>query len=131
MCGGKKISYVTDTGYLPDGVLESAQDSDLVMLECNHSPELLAANRSYSHALKLRILSAKGHLSNEDCAQAIVKLAKHGVRHFILAHLSRENNYPELAYDVCRRALAASGTAPDVGLEVACADRFTALMEIV
>lgn len=131
MCGGKKISYVTDTGYLPDGVLESAQDSDLVMLECNHSPELLAANRSYSHALKLRILSAKGHLSNEDCAQAIVKLAKSGVRHFILAHLSRENNYPELAYDVCRRALAASGTAPDVGLEVACADRFTALMEIV
>ena len=130
-CGGKKITYVTDTGFLPDNVLRFASDSDLVLIESNHSPELLMANRSYSYPLKQRILSMRGHLSNEDCAAAVTALARNGVKHFILAHLSKENNYPELAYSVCRAALARAGLTNDVGLEVACADRLGGLMEIV
>jgi phosphoribosyl 1,2-cyclic phosphodiesterase len=102
-----------------------------VLIESNHSPELLMANRSYSYPLKQRILSMRGHLSNEDCAAAVTALARNGVKHFILAHLSKENNYPELAYSVCRAALARAGLTNDVGLEVACADRLGGLMEIV
>ena len=130
-CGGKKISYATDTGFLPDEALRFASDSDLVLIECNHSIELLRANRSYAYPLKQRILSARGHLSNEDCAAAVVSLARSGVKHFILAHLSRENNYPELAYTVCRDALLRAGFDDSVGLEVACADRLGSLREIV
>lgn len=130
-CGGKKISYATDTGFLPDAVLRFASDSDLVFIECNHSIELLRANRAYAYPLKQRILSARGHLSNEDCAAAVVLLARSGVKHFILAHLSRENNYPELAYAVCHDALLRAGLADSVGLEVASADRLGGLKEIV
>lgn len=129
--GGKKISYLTDTGYLPEYALGAAKDSDLVMIECNHSPELLRANPHYSFPLKQRILSMRGHLSNEDCAAAVVRLARGGVKHFILAHISKENNYPELAYDVCYRALTAAGLQNTAGLETASADKFTALTEIV
>lgn len=129
-CGGKKITYLTDTGFLPETALAAAQDSDLVMIESNHSPELLYANKNYPFPLKQRILGMKGHLSNEDCAAAVVRLARGGVRHFILAHLSKENNYPELAYSVCEKALMAAGLS-GVGLEVACADRLTGLTEIV
>ena len=130
LCDGKKISYLTDTGVLPDEALRAAADSDLVMIESNHSPELVFANRKYSYPLKQRILGAMGHLSNEDCAAAVVRLANAGVRHFILAHLSKENNYPELAYSTCENALIAAGYT-DVGLEVAFADRLGGLMEIV
>lgn len=128
---GKKITYFTDTGYLSESALEAAADSDLVMIESNHSPELLMANKKYSYPLKKRILSPKGHLSNEDCAAAVVKLASCGVRHFILAHLSKENNYPELAYSVVHDALERANLAGSVGLEVALADKLTGLMEIV
>ncbi len=128
--GGKKVSYMTDTGYLPEWAFSAAQDSDIVFLESNHSPELLRANAHYSYPLKRRILSERGHLSNEACAEAVVRLARAGVRHFILGHLSRENNYPELAYSVTEEALAAAGLV-GVGLEVAQADRLGGLMEVV
>ena len=88
-CEGKRITYMTDTGVLPSYAFDSAKQSDLVLIESNHSPELLAANSNYSYPLKRRILGVRGHLSNEDCAAAVVELAKAGVTHFILAHLSR------------------------------------------
>lgn len=129
-CEGKKISYITDTGLLPPAALAAASDSDLVMIESNHSPELLAANGNYSYALKRRIASDRGHLSNDACAQAVVNLAKSGVKHFILAHLSKENNYPELAYSVSEEALSAAGIS-GVGLSVALADKLGSLIKIV
>lgn len=129
-CGGKKITYMTDTGVMPGYALEAAMGSDLVMIESNHSPELLYANGNYSFTLKQRILGARGHLSNEACAAAVVKLAESGVKHFILAHLSKENNYPELAYSVCRNALDAEKLY-DADIAVAFADRLTGLIEIV
>ena len=129
-CGGRKITYMTDTGVLPPYALTAAEGSDLVLIESNHSPELLAANKSYSYPLNRRISGLRGHLSNEDCASAVVRLSKSGVKHFILAHLSRENNYPELAYTVCRDALAAADCG-EVGLTVALPDRLSGLIEIV
>lgn len=129
-CGGRKIGYIADTGILPPEAMRAVGDSDLVMIESNHSPELLAANANYSYVLKKRIAGERGHLSNEACAEAVVSLAKSGVKHFILAHLSKENNYPELAYSVSHEALAAVGLS-EVGLSVALADKLGGLVKIV
>ena len=130
MCGGKKISYLTDTGVLPEYAISSTSDSDLVMIECNHSPELLASNPRYPYSLKRRIAGLRGHLSNGDCADAVLRYARSGVKYFILAHLSKENNYAELAYSACYDALDAAGYG-DVCISVALPDKLSGLMEIV
>ena len=128
-CGGKKAAYFTDTGYLPSAAFDAARDADLVLLECNHSPELLMANAKYPAPLKKRILGKRGHLSNEACAEAVVSLCKAGVQHFMLGHLSQENNYPELAERVVREALAREGLT--AGLTLTFPDRLSELMVIV
>ena len=128
--GGCKVSVATDLGRAPERVLDGMTDSDLVVLECNHDEELVLGNAKYTAALKRRILSAKGHLSNAACGRAAVYLAEHGVRQIILAHLSKENNYPELAESAVREALAGAGCGR-VRLEVAPPDRMTGLYEII
>jgi len=98
-CGGRKISVLTDLGTLPDAVLNNISDSDIVVIESNHDPLMLMANPSYPARLKARILGKSGHLSNEACAEAVLKLARCGARQIVLAHLSEKNNSPELAYN--------------------------------
>ena len=63
---------------------------------------------SYPPVLKQRILSAKGHLSNTDCAETILKLMDHSIRYILLSHLSKESNTPELAFATVRDILAQS-----------------------
>lgn len=130
--GGRKAAVLTDVGEVGAGLLESLADSDLVVLECNHDVEMLKNNPAYPPVLKSRILSGKGHLSNADCAECVSYLAAKGVKQFVLAHLSRENNYPELAFRTCREVLSRRGftEGKDVLLEVAPADRMSGLYEI-
>lgn len=132
LCGGRKVSVVTDIGFMPDETLERLADSDLVVIECNHDESLLKGNAHYSYQLKRRILSPQGHLSNADCARSVAYLASRGVGQFVLAHLSRENNYPELAFRTCRDALAQMGftEGKDVMLEIAAPDKMSGLFEI-
>ena len=93
-----KISMLTDAGVLTDALIRRLADSDVVLIEANHDVDMLKASKTYPAALKKRILSMYGHLSNADSGKAVAKLALGGVtRQFILAHLSQENNYPELA----------------------------------
>jgi len=100
---GQRISIVTDIGIMTQGVYKNICDSDIVMIECNHDVGMLH-NSSYPYPLKKRILSNGGHLCNEDSARTIAAL---GVRlqHVILAHLSEENNNPELALEAVKKAL--------------------------
>jgi phosphoribosyl 1,2-cyclic phosphodiesterase len=96
------VAVVTDVGTVTDGTLDALGGCGIVMIEANHEPDLLRANRRYSPMLKARIASYRGHLSNPDCAAACVGLAGRGVRNFILAHLSEDNNDPTLAVsEVC------------------------------
>lgn len=119
--GGFSISIATDLGYYTPHVHQMISGSDIVLLESNHDENMLLANPKYTHRLKQRILSRKGHLSNESCAQAVLPLYESGVNHIILGHLSGENNMPELAYEVTRQTLLAQGILPgrDIGLDVA------------
>ena len=92
-----KVLYATDLGFVPPRILDEAKDANVVFLESNHDLQMLKNGR-YPAFLKQRILSDRGHLSNEDCARAILEMCGWGPKHFILGHLSEENNLPEIAY---------------------------------
>ena len=91
-----RVGYVTDLGVMPESTLELLKGADCVVIESNHNEEMLRYG-PYPVYLKKRILSDHGHLSNEAASAAVAWLAERGTRHFLLAHLSRENNRPEIA----------------------------------
>ena len=102
--GKSVISIATDLGFVSEGTLEKLKGSDLVMLESNHDIDMLREG-SYPFMLKQRILGKNGHLSNDDCASAILQLARNGTKHFLLAHLSQDNNTPEVAFECAAKNL--------------------------
>lgn len=102
----KVVCIATDLGEIPINVLNFLEKATLTYIEANHDPKLLAQNANYSYALKKRILSKHGHLSNEQCAKAIEHLALCGTTQFVLSHLSKENNSPLLAYTTISNYLA-------------------------
>ena len=95
----KRVSVATDLGYIDDEILSNLIGSRVVVLESNHDEKMLLNNPNYSHFLKQRILGKSGHLSNKLTAQAILKLVGTGTKQVLLAHLSEENNTPEVAYN--------------------------------
>ncbi len=101
--GNRKLAILTDLGHVPESVLNHLAGSHLLLLECNHEPDLLEAS-SYPAFLKRRVAGAHGHLANAQAASALHELQHGGLRHVVAAHLSARNNRPELA----RAALAQS-----------------------
>lgn len=123
---GEKISLLTDAGVVPDALLKRIADSDVVLIEANHDVDMLKASKKYPAMLKRRILSQFGHLSNADSGAAVTKLATGGVtRQFILAHLSMENNYPELALAAVESALAAHNIKSGADVFLSAAQQYT------
>ena len=122
--GGVSVSTATDLGFFSEEVWSNVAGSTLVLLESNHDPDMLRANPRYSAALKARILGDHGHLSNEACAAALLRLVTAGTSDVILGHLSGENNTPTLARKVSGKALEREGirTGDDVRLQVALRD---------
>jgi len=122
-CGGRKVSFFTDLGHMPASIINAAMGSELVVLEANHDVEMLKNGR-YPYYLKKRILGKRGHLSNDECASAAVELVTGGVSRIVLAHMSDENNRPELARDtVCasfREAGIKEGRDVLLGLSLQC-----------
>ena len=93
----KKISIATDIGHMTNGILKNLEDSIFVLLESNYDPEVLKFSR-YPYPLKSRIAGPNGHLSNELAGKTISHLLGSGLEQAILGHLSKESNFPELAY---------------------------------
>ncbi len=102
------FGYATDIGCVTDTVMENLCECDYVLLESNHDVNMLK-NGPYPPELKKRILSRRGHLSNDDCADTVCELAKNGVCRVLLGHLSQENNTPECAYRTTEARLAEEG----------------------
>ncbi len=102
--GKNKISIATDLGHICDKIRENIYHSKLVVLESNHDVEMLKMG-SYPYYLKRRVLSHKGHLSNEEAGKFCVELVKKGTEKILLAHLSKENNFPELAFETVKGIL--------------------------
>ena len=122
--GNLSVSTATDLGYFSEDVYANVAGSTLVLLESNHDPDMLKANPHYNAALKARILGDHGHLSNEACSSALLRLINAGTGNVILGHLSGENNTPTLARKVSSDALAREGIRPgeDIRMEVALRD---------
>ncbi len=97
ICKNKKISLLTDTGCVNSSIKHNIKDSQLLLMETNHDIELLKVG-SYPWPLKKRIMSDYGHLSNETAAYLLSEVLTKGNETVLLAHLSKENNFPELAY---------------------------------
>ncbi len=95
--GNKKACIATDLGYFSEEVKAVIKDADVILLESNHDVEMVKFG-PYPYPLKRRILSDVGHLSNEACGNAIVDIMNDKQKHIVLGHLSKTNNYPELAY---------------------------------
>lgn len=128
---GKKLSIATDIGHMNKSLLSHLEGSDMILLESNHDVEMLKMGR-YPWPLKKRILGEKGHLCNEMAAQVVAYLAKRGTKKFLLGHLSKENNFPELAFETVRNALMEKSIIPgqDVYLGVALRDRVSEAISV-
>lgn len=109
----EKLGYLTDLGVLPQETLEAFFGVNVMVIESNHDKQMLKNGR-YPVSLKRRILSEKGHLSNEACGEAVQILESHGTQHFMLAHLSKENNIPELATTTVSGYIREKNTTIDV-----------------
>lgn len=92
-----KMSIATDLGHITPEILKNLEQSSFVMLESNYEPEVLKFSH-YPYVLKKRIDGPNGHLSNILAGQTISKLVPYGLKSVMLGHLSKENNFPELAY---------------------------------
>jgi len=95
---GKSVVYITDTGYINQKYFSMLSNADAYILESNHDVEMLS-NGKYPFHLRQRILSDKGHISNYDCAWYLSLFWGNRTKCIVLAHLSEENNTPELAYN--------------------------------
>ncbi|MDD4797702.1 MAG: MBL fold metallo-hydrolase [Eubacteriales bacterium] len=109
--GGKRAAVVTDLGYMPKALLERLRGCQALVLECNHDEQMLR-NGSYPAYLKTRILSRRGHLSNDACGNSLRVLAHSGAQQIVLAHLSEENNTPKLARETVCALLARDDILP-------------------
>lgn len=109
----RKIAVATDLGYITPRVHEMLRGCDLVMLESNYEQAMLSASH-YPYYLKQRIASRDGHLSNDACAGELVALVEAGTTRLVLAHLSKENNTPDNAYQASRSTLAQAGMKENV-----------------
>ncbi len=105
----KKISILTDLGQINESVLHNLEESTLIVMEANHDIDMVKANTKYSARLKSRILGDFGHLSNISSAQAIAYLANNNLKQVVLAHLSEENNTPEICYNTIFNHLETHG----------------------
>ncbi|NLH00854.1 MAG: MBL fold metallo-hydrolase [Clostridiales bacterium] len=118
--GSSVFGFCTDCGHITEEIIEGLSGVDTAVIESNHDVGMLLSG-SYPPALKRRILSDNGHLSNESCGCLAVELYKRGTRKMILGHLSRENNRPEIARQCVAGALAAEGinTDSDIYIDIA------------
>ena len=114
---GRRITIVTDTGIVNRTLMEEIRDADILVLESNHDESILRMGK-YPWFLKQRILGEQGHLSNEAAARALaavlqdeMRLGQQKRRRVLLAHLSRENNFPEMAVATVENILEESGCA--------------------
>jgi phosphoribosyl 1,2-cyclic phosphodiesterase len=100
--GASRLGVLTDVGESTSHIHAVLSGCDALVLECNHDLEMLAASR-YPAMLKARIGGSHGHLNNEAAGAILAALDRSKLRHLIAAHLSQQNNTPDLA----RAAMAA------------------------
>jgi len=101
---GVKIGFATDLGYMPASVRDHLRGCSVLVMESNHDVEMLRSG-PYPWSVKQRVMSRVGHLSNDALAEFFSSDYDGGAEYLILAHLSEQNNHPELARAAAEHAL--------------------------
>lgn len=127
----KKITTATDIGHMNRQLLNHLEESDLLLIESNHDVEMLKMGK-YPWYLKKRIMGDNGHLSNEMAGKVVAYLAENGTKRFVLGHLSRENNFPQLAYQTVSNILREKNIdiERDIMLSVASRSEVSKVVEV-
>jgi phosphoribosyl 1,2-cyclic phosphodiesterase len=107
--GAGRLGVLTDVGTSTPHISTVLNGCDALVLECNHDVRMLAQSR-YPQSLKARIGGNHGHLNNEAAAEILASLDRSRLRHLIAAHLSQQNNSPELARAAMAGVLGAAAT---------------------
>jgi phosphoribosyl 1,2-cyclic phosphodiesterase len=104
---GTKVAIVTDLGYLPELVKHHLREADFLILESNHDLDMLKVG-PYPWHIKQRVMSRTGHLSNTVVSEFLAdsEVFDGRARHIVLAHLSEQNNTPDIAQICAEQALA-------------------------
>lgn len=130
--GRYRVGVVTDLGYYDADIVSHMEGLDALLLEANHDIHMLQVG-AYPYPLKQRIMGERGHLSNETSGQLLGQILHDGMQHILLGHLSKENNYDELAYETVRLEISL-GDNPyrgnDFPIEVAKRDRPSSLIRL-
>mgnify|MGYP006167796547 CR=1 FL=1 len=105
-CQGRKIAVATDLGHFGKLVPLKMKDSDVLIIESNHDPDLLRASRRPAHLLH-RIHGRRGHLSNKSAAELMTQVVGPDTKYIVTAHLSDDCNRPELVEASTRACLKA------------------------
>lgn len=124
----KSIVYITDTGYINKKYHPMLSNRDIYIMESNHDVEMLN-NGSYPFPLRKRILSDKGHLSNHDSAKYIGDFIGPKTTNIVLAHLSHENNTPELAKETLLAKLQELNMT-QIHIDIALQDQETEIIQV-
>ena len=125
-----KISIATDIGHITNDILKQLEDSKFILLESNYDTEVLKCSK-YPYLLKQRIAGPNGHLSNEVASKVINYLLQGNLKTAMLGHLSKESNFPELAYQTVVDEIIRAGTdVSKLNLSVASRDKVGNLIHI-
>ena len=116
-CGEVTFCLITDVGHITDEMHDFIGRANYLVIEANHSVEMLQQG-PYPQYLKDRILGPNGHLSNDDCGNALADYATPCLRHVWFCHLSEENNHPELARKTVEQILRSKGIVAGKDFEV-------------
>lgn len=109
----RRATVATDLGVMTDNVRNLIRSGDFAVVESNHDINMLK-NGFYPPSVKARILSDRGHLSNEACAAELADFIRCGVFRLMLGHISENNNRPELAVNTSVDALKSVGMKQDL-----------------
>ena len=125
-----KISIATDIGHISNEILKQLEGSKFILLESNYDTEVIKYSK-YPYSLKRRIQGPNGHLSNDIASKVINYLINANLKTAMLGHLSKENNFPELAYQTVVNEMISSGTdISKISLSVASRDKVGDLIHI-
>lgn len=119
----KKMSIATDIGHMNNDIIKHLSNSSFMLLEANYEPEILKCS-SYPYILKERIKGPNGHLSNSDAGKTISYLINHGLNNVMLGHLSKETNFPELAYKTVVDELIQNNLKEELSINLSVAKRY-------
>ena len=126
----RKISIATDLGHMDNVILENLKGSSFILLESNYDPEILKVSK-YPYILKQRIAGPNGHLSNYTAGKTIGCLIQNDLKTVMLGHLSKENNFPELAYQtVVEELIGQNIDTNEISLSVANRNNPTKIIEL-